>query len=192
MQQLDHLLAGPVQVRAEPDQHLDRHSVTLTDQAKQDVLRANVVVAKLQRLAEPELEDPPGPWGERYVVRWRLLAKSDDLFDLLPSRAQTDAHLFQGARRDSLALANQPQQDVLRSDVIVAERPGFFLGKDDNPPRPIGEPRDVRGRRLARNRPDNPVAVRAVFWPRIATALIASSDQDHLLPGAIQVRAGRE
>ena len=152
MQQRDHSPPGPVQVRAEPDQHLGRHSVALTDQAKQDVLRADVVVAKLHRLAQRVLDDPLGSWRERYMARWRLLATSDDLLDVLPGRSQADSHLFQGARRDSLTLANQPQQDVLRSDVIVAERPGLFLGKDDDPARPLGEPRHWPSRRPARRR----------------------------------------
>src|SRR3981189_1420776 len=48
VQQLDHLLADPVQVRAQLHQHLRGHAVALTDQAEQDVLGAAVVVAELQ------------------------------------------------------------------------------------------------------------------------------------------------
>jgi hypothetical protein len=35
---------------------------------------------------------------------------------------------------------NETQQDVLRTDVVVVEHPGLFLGQDDNPSRSVGEP----------------------------------------------------
>ena len=44
-----------VQVGAQPDQHLRGHAVALADQAQQDVLGADVVVAELQRLAQRQL-----------------------------------------------------------------------------------------------------------------------------------------
>jgi hypothetical protein len=55
VEQLNDLLADPVQVGAKLDQNLSGDTVALADQAEQDVLRANVVVAKLQRLAQREL-----------------------------------------------------------------------------------------------------------------------------------------
>ena len=50
--QLDHLLAHPVQIGAQLHQHLRGHAVTLPDQAEQDVLGADVVLAELRRLAQ--------------------------------------------------------------------------------------------------------------------------------------------
>jgi hypothetical protein len=51
----DHLLTRPVQVGAQPRQHLPGHAIALTDEAKQDVLGADVAVAQsagfLQRKA---------------------------------------------------------------------------------------------------------------------------------------------
>ena len=47
VEQLDHLLADPVQVGAQLDQHLGGDALTLTDQAEQDVLGTDVMVAKL-------------------------------------------------------------------------------------------------------------------------------------------------
>src|SRR5450759_5738184 len=54
-EQLDDLLADPVEVGAELDQHLGGDALTLTDQAEQDVLGPDVVVAELQRLAQAQL-----------------------------------------------------------------------------------------------------------------------------------------
>ena len=60
-EQLDDLLADPRQVGAELHEHLGGDALALTDEAEQDVLGADVVVAELQRLAERQLEDLLGP-----------------------------------------------------------------------------------------------------------------------------------
>ncbi len=52
VEQLDHLLAHPVEVGAQLHQHLGGHTLALSDEAEQDVLRANVVVSQLQGLAQ--------------------------------------------------------------------------------------------------------------------------------------------
>jgi len=55
VQHLDHLLAHPVQVAAQLHQHLGGHALALTDEAEQDVLGADVVVAKLPGLTQRQL-----------------------------------------------------------------------------------------------------------------------------------------
>jgi hypothetical protein len=45
-----------VQVRAELDQHLDGDTLALADEAEQDVVRLDVVVPELQRLAQRQLD----------------------------------------------------------------------------------------------------------------------------------------
>ena len=68
-QQLDDLLADPGQVGAELDEDLGGDALALADEAEQDVLGADVVVAELQGLAERQLEDLLGPRGEGDVAR---------------------------------------------------------------------------------------------------------------------------
>lgn len=51
-EQLDDLLPHPVEVCAQLDQDLGGDALALSDQAEQDVLRADVVVAQLKGLAE--------------------------------------------------------------------------------------------------------------------------------------------
>ena len=68
-QELDHGLADAVEVGAELLQDLRGDALALADQAEQDVLGADVVVAELQRLAERELEDLLGARRERDVTR---------------------------------------------------------------------------------------------------------------------------
>ena len=140
VQQLDDLLAHAVQVGAELDQHLGGDTVALTDQAEQDVLGTDVVVAELQRFTQRQLKHLLGPRREGDVPGRRLLALADDLLDLLPNRVQADAERLQRLGRDTFALMDEAEQDVLGADVVVIEHPGFFLRQDNNPPRPVGKP----------------------------------------------------
>ena len=149
-QQLQDLLAHPVQIRPQLDQDLGGHALTLTDQAEQDVLGADVVVAQLQRLAQRELQDLLGPRRERDVPARRLLTLPDDLLDLPTDALQGDPERLQGLRGHPLTLGDQTKEDVLGADVVVVEHPGLFLGQDDNPPRSVGEPLKHRAPRPPR------------------------------------------
>jgi hypothetical protein len=62
--ELDDLLAHPVQVRAELDQHLRGHAVALTDEAEQDVLGADVVVIEPPGFFFGQLHSTPRPVGK--------------------------------------------------------------------------------------------------------------------------------
>src|SRR5689334_19993052 len=139
-EQLEHLLADPVEVGSQLDQDLRRDALALADQAEQDVLGADVVVAELQRLAQRQLQHLLGPRRERDVPARCLLALADDLLDLLPDALQGDPEGFQGLRGHTLALVDEAKEDVLGADVVVVEHPGFFLRQDDNPPRSVCEP----------------------------------------------------
>src|SRR5215475_4282908 len=90
VQQLDHLLADPVQVGAQLDKHLGSDALALADEAKQDVLGADVVVAELQRLSQRKLKHLLGTRGEGDVPGRRLLPLADDLLYLLPHSLQAD------------------------------------------------------------------------------------------------------
>ena len=61
VEQLDDLLADLVQVGAELHQHLRGDAFALADEAEQDVLGADVVVAELQRLAQATARAPSWP-----------------------------------------------------------------------------------------------------------------------------------
>jgi hypothetical protein len=138
-EQLDDLLAHPVEVGAELDQHLARDALALADETEQDVLGPDVVVAELQRLAQAQLQDLLGTRGERDVPARRLLALADDLLDLCPHGLQRDPEALQRLCGDAFPLVDEAEQDVLGPDVVVAEHPGLFLGQDDHTTRPVGE-----------------------------------------------------
>jgi hypothetical protein len=138
-QQLDDLLADPVEVGAELDQHLGGDALALADEPEQDVLGADVVVAELQRLAQRELEHLLGARREGDVAARGLLALADDLLDLVADALEGDAEGLERLRGDALALVDQAEQDVLGPDVVVVEHPGLFLGQDDHPTGSVGE-----------------------------------------------------
>ena len=139
-EQLDDLLADPVEVRAELLQHLGGDALALADQAEQDVLGADVGVAELQRLAQGQLEHLLGARGERDVAAGRLLALADDLLDLGAHGLQGDVEALQRLGGDALALVDEAEQDVLGADVVVGEHAGLFLGQHDHPAGTVGEP----------------------------------------------------
>ena len=140
MQQLDDLLADPVQVRSQPDEHLSGDALALADEAEQDVLSTDVIVTKLKCLTQRQLKHFLGARRERYMTGRGLLALPDNLFDLLAHGLQADAKRLKRLGCDALALVNESEQDVLSTDVVVVKHPGLFLSQNHNPPRPVGKP----------------------------------------------------
>src|SRR4029079_399933 len=63
-QQLDDLLAHAAEVGPQLDEHLGGDALALADEAEEDVLGADVVVAELQRFAQRQLEHLLGAGGE--------------------------------------------------------------------------------------------------------------------------------
>src|SRR6266516_2633818 len=136
---LDHLLPEAWEVGAELDEHLGRHALALADEAEQDVLGADVVVAEIQRLAQAQLQDLLGARRERDVPARGAVAPADDLLDLRADPLQRHAadppqRLGGGA----FALVEQAEQEVLGADVVVVQEPGLLLGEHDHSPGPVG------------------------------------------------------
>src|SRR6185437_249425 len=138
-EELDDLLAHAVEVGAQLHEHLGGDALALADEAEQDVLGADVVVAELEGLAEAQLQDLLGARGERDVAGRLLLALADDVLALLADGVQRDTERFQSLGGDPLTLVDQAEQDVLRPDVVVVEHLGLFLGQDDDAASAVGE-----------------------------------------------------
>lgn len=130
--------------RAELDEHLRRHALTLADETEQDVFGTDVVVSELERFAKAQLEDLLGTRSEGNVPRGRLLTLADDLFDLAAHTFEGDTQRLERLRRHTLTLVDEAEEDVLRADVVVVEHPGLFLSQDNDAPRAIGEPFEHR------------------------------------------------
>ena len=132
-------LAHGGQVRAELGQDLGGHALALSQQAEQNVLGADVIVAQLEGLAQGELEHLLGPGGEGDVTGGGGLALADDLDDLGAHGVQGDVHRLQRLGGHALALVDEAEEEVLGADVIVVERARLVLGQDDDAAGAVGE-----------------------------------------------------
>jgi hypothetical protein len=126
--QLNDGLTNLLQLRPQLLENLSRNSFSFTDQTEEDVFGSDVVMAELESLAEGELEDFLGARRKRNMTGGRLLALTDDLDDLVAHGCEIDIEALQSLGCYSLTLVEQAKQDVLGADVIVVEKPRFFLG----------------------------------------------------------------
>ena len=136
---LDDGLTHLRQVRALLREHLGGHALALLEEAKQQVLGADVVVAELQGLAQAQLEDALGARGEGDVTLDRLLALANDLDDGGADGLALDTHRLQGLGGDALTLGDQAEQQVLRADVVVLETASLVLREHDDPASAVGK-----------------------------------------------------
>ena len=81
--------------------------LALADEAEQQVLRADVVVAEAARLVDGQLDDALGARRQADLADDRAIAATDDELDGGPDLGQLDVHVLEDARGDALALADQ-------------------------------------------------------------------------------------
>jgi hypothetical protein len=139
-QELNDLLAHAAEVRTQLAEDLRGDALALANEAEEDVLGSDVVVAELERLAKGELEDLLGSGREGDVTGGRVGPLSDDLLHLLAHAVEGDVHGLKGLGRDALALAHEAEEDVFRPDVVVVEHARLFLGEHHHSTGSIGEP----------------------------------------------------
>ena len=135
----DDLVADLLGVGVEVEQDARGDALVLADQAEQDVLGADVVVAEAERLAQRQLEHLLGARREGDLAGGDLLAGADDADDLGADALDGDVERLEHAGGEALLLAEEAEQDVLGADVVVLERPGLFLGEDDDLARSLCE-----------------------------------------------------
>jgi hypothetical protein len=123
------------------DQHARRDALVLAHEPKQDVLRADVVMAQGQRLAQRQLEHLLRARRERDLLRGHLVrrAVARDAQDLGADALDVDVERLQDAGRNTLLLTKQAEQDVLRADGVVPESSRLFLRETDDLAGPFGE-----------------------------------------------------
>src|SRR4030095_10680490 len=99
---------------------------------EQDVLGADVVVAERQRFAQRELQHLLRARRERNLTGGDLVTLADDAGNLRTHLFDGDVERLEDSRSEAFFLAQQAEQDVLSTDVVVLERPRLILGKDDD------------------------------------------------------------
>ena len=135
----DDLVADLVQVDAQRLQDARGDALALADEAEQQVLRADVVVAQPTGLVDGQLDDALGARREPDLAHDRPIAAADDELDGGADLGQLDVHVLEHARRDTLALADEAEEQVLRADVVVVEPLRLVLSERQDLARAIRE-----------------------------------------------------
>ena len=117
---------------AEAVQHAGGHAVGFAQQAEQQVLGADVVMAHLAGFVDGQLNDALGAGGQPGTGGGDLFAGADDVFHRGAHLGQADAHVYEHAGGHAFLLLNQAQQDVLGAYVVVVEALGFFLSQAED------------------------------------------------------------
>ena len=132
-------MADLVQVDAERLEDAGGDPLALADEAEEQVLRADVVVAEAARLVDGQLDDALGARGQADLADDRPIAAADDELDRGPDLGQLDVHVLEDARGDTLALADEAEEQMLRADVVVVEPLRLVLRKCQDLARAIRE-----------------------------------------------------
>ena len=135
----DDLVADLVQVHAQALQHAGGDALALADEAQQEVLGADVVVAEAAGLVDGQLDHAFRTRREPHLADDRAVPSPDDELDRGPDLRQLDVHVLEHAGRDALALAHQPEQQMLGADVVVVEPLRLVLSQRQDLARAIRE-----------------------------------------------------
>jgi hypothetical protein len=135
----DDLIANLLGVSVEIEQDARRHALVLTHQPKQDVLGTDVVMTERERLSQRQFQHFLGARREGDLTGRDLVALADDARHLRPDLLDGDVERLEHARGKALLLAQEPEQDVLGTDVVVLESTSLVLRKYDYLPGPLGK-----------------------------------------------------
>ena len=130
---LEDLVARALDIHFEILQHACRHAFALAEQAKQDMLRADVGMVEGARFLAGEREHF---FDSRRIGNvtdhFRFWAGADLFFDLHSDGFEVEPHLLEDVDGDALAKLDQPEQKMLGAHVIVVEAIGFLTGESQN------------------------------------------------------------
>src|SRR5881296_1916137 len=140
LQEAHDLRPGALEVSADSLQHARSHAVAFEDQSQQKVLRADIVVLQPARLVQRHLEHLLPPRREWHVSMGIALADADGALDLGAQAVQGNVQTLEGFSPHPLALANEPQKDMLGANRVMPQTLGFFLSQNDRAAGAIREP----------------------------------------------------
>src|SRR5690242_7285682 len=96
-------------------------------------------MAEAPRLIDGQLDDPLRTRRQADLADHRAITATDDELDRGPHLGELDVHVLEHARRHALALADEAEQQVLGTDVVVVEALGLILGEGEDLSRSVGE-----------------------------------------------------
>ena len=138
-QDADDLVADLVEIDAQRLEDAGGDALAFAHEAQEQVLGADVVVAQPPGLVDGQLDDPLGARRQADLADDRTIAAADDELDGGADLGQLDVHVLEHPRGDALALAHEPEQEVLRPDVVVVEPLRLVLSERQDLARAIGE-----------------------------------------------------
>ena len=106
-QDADDLVADLVEVDAEALEDAGGDALALADEAEQQVLRADVVVAEAAGLVDRELDDALRARRQADLADDRAIPSPDDELDRGADLGELDVHVLEHARGDAFAFADQ-------------------------------------------------------------------------------------
>ncbi len=109
-EQFDHFFPRLVEIDALLLENLGPHALALADEAEQDVLGADVVVAELQRLAQRMFQCGLGRGGKRDVPPWRLGTLPDQFDNRIADRSEFNPQDLESPGRDPVTLMQQTEE----------------------------------------------------------------------------------
>src|SRR5271166_6582788 len=100
---------------------------------------ADIVVVEAASFIHRQLDDFLGSRRETDLTQHDMIASADSGFDLAPGIHKLDSHSVEYLGRDTLAFAEQSQQQVLGTDVILVEPLRFLLCQAKDLTSPLGK-----------------------------------------------------
>ena len=126
--------ASLFQLDAQLGQHAAGKAVALTDEAKQQVLRSDVVVVEVSGLVIGQIDHSLGTRSEGHILAGPCVSPRELLFHLSANAVEADTQLLKDPGSDAVALAHEAEQQMLRGDVTLPELLSFLLGVEDDLP----------------------------------------------------------
>ena len=134
----DQALDGPCG-DASPGEHLGGHSGALAEQPQQEVVGGDPSVPQPAGLSEGEFQHFLRPGCERQLPGGSALTSADDLLHRRPAAVERHAEVAENPERIRRFIPEQTEQEVLRPNVMVLQRPGLLCGVDNSPLGLFGE-----------------------------------------------------
>ena len=139
VEQLVDLAANLLEVCAEVLEDVGRDALTFDEQAEQQVLRADVVVAHASRLFKGDLDDLLDARRRDDLLDDDALVATEHRLNRAAHLVDLHAEVIEDLGRKSLALTEQTEQQMLCADVRVMRTLRLLLRKREHLLRPFGE-----------------------------------------------------
>lgn len=115
------------------------HALPFAEESQQEMLGADVVVAKLHGFSQRQFHGHLGGRSERDVATDRMCATANHLDNLVTNRSEIEADAFKRFGRVAAGNLNQPEKEVLCADEVVVQGTRLVLRQDHGSPSPLGE-----------------------------------------------------